>query len=146
MSYAIQCLEEGIISKGGYIDELSLYKRDIPSEVIIEVFQDLIVKGLLSKEYYQNKGHKVLGKMIANTNGFERDKTIKNDSYNSCYKIIFTHSFIFENKKYSLTGYTSYFVGDVLSAREYAKQIKKILKEDKEFPYVNYRIKKETIK
>ena len=91
MNFAIQCLEESIIGSGGYHSELTPYKRGIHPLPILFSFTELICRKLLSKEYYEDKGHKVLGKMIGNTNAFEVDPSKSVDPYkkDETYKISF---------------------------------------------------------
>ncbi len=62
LSFAIQCIEENIIGKGGYADEIDIYNKfEIGRPYIFAAFHELISWKLLSKEYYEGKGHKVLG-------------------------------------------------------------------------------------
>lgn len=91
MSFAIQCLQEGFIGHGGYVDEIEIYNRlKYDQSIVFEAFGELIRDGLLSKEYYEGKGHKVLGKFAKSTNCFEINPEVKNDTYNRLYSLVFT--------------------------------------------------------
>ena len=125
MSFAIQCLQEGLIGHGGYVDEIEIYNRlKCDQSIVFEAFGELIRDGLLSKEYYEGKGHKVLGKFAKNTNCFEIDPEVKNDTYNRSYSL------------------EQIYVGSYKFSLKHAREIKKILATDKDFQKVIFKIRK----
>ena len=130
MSFAIQCLQEGLIGHGGYVDEIEIYNRlKCDQSIVFEAFSELIRDGLLSKEYYEGKGHKVLGRFVKNTNCFEINPEVKNDTYNRSYSLVFTQIQIYEGNKYPF------------KALEHEREIKNILATDKDFQKVIFKIR-----
>lgn len=129
MNFAIQCLEESIIGSGGYHSELTPYKRGIHPLPILFSFTELICKKLLSKEYYEDKGHKVLGKMIGNTNAFEVDPSKSVDPYkkNETYKISFTEKVTYLEKEITVVTYDILFVGSKTKADELKSEMLKMI-------------------
>lgn len=145
MSFAIQCLQEGLIAHGGYVDEIEIYnKLKCDQSIVFEAFSELIHNGLLSKEYYEGKGHKVLGRFVKNTNCFEINPDAKNDNYNHSYLLTFTQIQIYEGKEYSFKNIDQIFVGSYKLALNHANEIKSIFATDKEFQKVIFRIRKNT--
>ena len=142
MSFAIQCMQESIIASGGYASELDPFSRGIPVEYIIEAFNELIHKKLISEEYYEGKGHKVLVKMIGNTNSFEVDPSIKNDKYDESYKITFTEVTNFNGHEFSFVLLTRLFVGSKEKADEYANKFLQMIETFDPKPKVIKEIKK----
>ncbi len=143
MSYAVQCLQEFIIGGGGYASEVDIYhKTKGNTSYIFEAVYGLIKQKLLSDEYYENKGHKVLGKFKDNTNSFEINKEIQNDSYECSYLLTFTQILIHEGEKYYFDTLKEIFVGSYKGALSFAKEIKKMLETEKRFQKVIYKIKK----
>ena len=141
MSFAIQCLQENIIGAGGYVDEIEIYNRiKCDQSIIFEAFGELIHNSLLSKEYYENKGHKVLGRFIGNTNSFEINPKVKNDKYETSYFIEFKKTICVENKKYILKLFNQIFVGDYEASLEHANKLKEILSKEPDFPTIEYTI------
>lgn len=145
MSFEIQCLQEGLIAHGGYVDEIEIYnKLKCDQSIVFEAFSELIHNGLLSKEYYEGKGHKVLGRLVKNTNCFEINPDVKNDNYNHSYLLTFTQIQIYEGKEYSFKNIDQIFVGSYELALNHANEIKSIFATDKEFQKVIFRIRKNT--
>lgn len=143
MSFAIQCLQESIIGTGGYVSEIYLYNRLKGNpDIIFEALGELIHNGFVSKEYYENKGHKVLGRFVKNTNSFEINPEIKNDSYNSSYLLTFTQIQIYEGKKYPFKALDQIYVGSYKTAMNHAREIKSIIATDKYFQKVIFKIRK----
>lgn len=143
MSFAIQCLQESLISHGGYADEIEISKRLKRDQCIVfEAFGELIRKGLLSKEYYEGKGHKVLGRFVKNTNCFEINPEVKNDTYNRSYSLVFTKILIYEGKKYPFKALEQIYVGSYKDSLKHAREIKNILATDKDFQKVIFKIRK----
>ena len=143
MSFAIQCLQESIIGLGGYADEIAIFnKLNCDQSIVFESFGELIHKGLLSKEYYQGKGHKVLGRMKKGTNTFEPNPEVTNDTYNRSYLIAFTQFVNYENKLYPMPTNEFIFVGSYEAALEYARRIKRILDMDDTFQKTVFKIKR----
>lgn len=144
MSFAIQCLQESIIGAGGYVDEIEIYNRiKCDQSIIFEAFGELIHNGLLSKEYYENKGHKVLGRFVGNTNSFEINPEVKNDNYSRSYLLTFTQAQIYEGNKYSFKALEQIFVGSYKAALNHAREIKSILATDKDFQKSIFQIRKQ---
>lgn len=98
-----------------------------------EAFNELIHNGLLSKEYYEGKGHKVLGRFVKGTNCFEINPEAKNDTYNHSYLLVFTQIQIYEGKKYPFKALEQIYVGSYKAAMNHAREIKKTLSTDKDF-------------
>ena len=143
VSFAIQCLQESIIGAGGYVSEIYLYNRlKCNPDIIFEALGELIHNGFVSKEYYESKGHKVLGRFVNNTNSFEINSEIKNDSYNCSYLLTFTQIQIYEGKKYSFKALEQICVGSYKFSLKHAKEIKNILATDKDFQKVIFKIRK----
>ena len=143
MSFAIQCLQEGLIGHGGYVDEIEIYKRlKCDQSIIFEAFGELIRDGLLSKEYYEGKGHKVLGRFVKNTNSFEINPEVKNDTYDHSYLLTFTQIQVYEGKKYPFKALEQIYVGSYKASLNYAGEIKNILSTDKDFQKVILKIRK----
>ena len=146
MSYAIQCLQESIIGAGGYVSEINVYERlKCSQDIIFDAFGELIMKNLLSREFYENKGHKVLGKFIEGTNSFDLDPSIERDDYNHAFFLEFKQ--IYENdkgEKHSFNALDQVFVGSKEAAIEHANKLKEILSTDLDFPVVEYTIKEKT--
>lgn len=143
MSFAIQCLQEGLIAHGGYVDEIEIYNLlKCDQSIVFEAFGELIHNGLLSKEYYEGKGHKVLGRFVKNTNSFEINPEVKNDNYNRSYLLVFIQVQIYEGKEYSFKTFKQIFVGSYKAALNHAKEIKSILAADKDFQKVVYKLKR----
>ena len=142
MSFAIQCFQECLIAHGGYVEEIEIYNRlKCDQSIVFEAFSELIHNGLLSKEYYKGKGHKVLGRFVKNTNCFEINPDVKNDNYNHSYLLTFTQIQIYEGKEYSFENIDQIFVGSYELALNHAKEIKSILATDKEFQKVIFKIR-----
>ena len=140
MSFAIQCLQESLIGHSGYVDEIEIYNRiKCDQSIIFEAFSELIHKKLLSKEYFENKGHKVLGRFIGRTNSFEIDPKIKNDTYETSYFIEFKETVCVEDKKHILKIFNQIFVGDYKTSLKHAKKIGAIISENKE-TIINFQI------
>ena len=145
MSFAIQCLQEGLIGHGGYVDEIEIYNRlKCDQSIVFEAFSELIHNGLLSKEYYEGKGHKVLGRFVKNTNCFEINPEVKNETYYRSYLLTFTQVQIYDGKEYSFKNIDQIFVGSYKLALNHAKEIKSILATDKEFQKVIFKIRTNT--
>ena len=143
MSFAIQCLQESLIGHGGYVDEIEIYNRlKCDQSIVFEAFGELIRDGLLSKEYYEGKGHKVLGRFVRNTNSFEINPEVKNDTYNHSYLLVFKQIQIYEGKKYLFKALEQIYVGSYKSSLNHAKEIKNILATDKDIQKVIFKIRK----
>lgn len=143
MSFAIQCLQEGLIGHGGYVDEIEIYNRlKCDQSIVFEAFGELIRDGLLSKEYYEGKGHKVLGRFARNTNSFEINPEVKNDTYNHSYSLVFKQIHIYEGKKYLFKALEQIYVGSYKSSLNHAREIKNILATDKDFQKVIFKVRK----
>lgn len=146
MSYAIQCLQENIIGAGGYVSEINAYERlKCSQDIIFEAFNELIFKGLLSKEFYENKGHKVLGRFVANTNEFEINPEVKNDDYKHAFLLEFKNV-IYDEKgeKHIFNALSQVFVGSKESAKKQARKLKEILSIEQDFLIVRYRVKEKS--
>ena len=107
---------------------------------ILDAFDDLILNGLLSKEYYENKGHKVLGKIIESPISYEIIYDVKNDIYDSCY-VLAGYDGSEDDKWYYLSLY-QIFVGSYKAAIEHVEEIKKMLAANKTYQDVVFEIKK----
>lgn len=143
MSYAVQCIEENIISVGGYVSEIEMINRfKINQDYVFIAFFELMRDGFLSKEFYQNKGHKVLGRFIERINGFEINPEVEMSSYDCSYLLIFENIIYCEGKKYIIPDLKQIFVGDYKGALTQAREIKKILANDKNSPNVIFKIKR----
>ena len=143
MSFAIQCLQESLIGHGGYVDEIEIYNRlKCDQSIVFEAFGELIRDGLLSKEYYEGKGHKVLGRFVRNTNSFEINPEVKNDTYSHSYLLVFKQIQIYEGKKYLFKALEQIYVGSYKSSLNHAKEIKNILATDKDIQKVIFKIRK----
>ena len=143
MSFAIQCLQESLIGHGGYVDEIEIYNRlKCDQSIVFEAFGELIRDGLLSKEYYEGKGHKVVGRLVQNTNAFEINPEVKNDTYSHSYLLVFKQIQIYEGKKYLFKALEQIYVGSYKSSLNHAKEIKNILATDKDFQKVIFKIRK----
>ncbi len=145
MSYAVQCLQESIIAMGGYVDEIEICKKiNFNRSYIFEAFNDLILHKLLSEEYFENKGHKVLGRFIENTNAFEINPDVKNDEYEESYLLTYTKTVLIESegKEHSFKAKDEIFVGSYKGAKEHAIETKKILLFDKDVLEVTYSLRK----
>ncbi len=143
MSYAVQCIEENIISAGGYANEIEIINGlKINQDYVFVAFFELMRDGFLSKEFYQNKGHKVLGRFIKGTNGFEINPEVEMDSYDRSYLLIFEDIVWHEGIKYIIPDLKQIFVGDYKGALAHAREIKKILANDKHSPNVIFKIKR----
>ena len=137
MSYIIQVIHEGIISTGGYASEIDISnKLTVDNDLIFDAFHELINKSLLSKEYYENKGHKVLGRFIKNTNSVEINPDITNDTYKHYYSISFTEIKIYEGNKYPIGSLEEIFIGGYSAMKKFTRDMKKILLKDKEIDEV----------
>ena len=147
MNYAIQCLQEVLIAHGGYVDELEIYKRlKYGRSIVFVAFDELIYDGLLSKEYYEGKGHKVLGRFVENTNLFEINPEVKNDIYGHSYLLTFIQIQIYEGEKYPFNVLDQLFVGNYKDAMNHARKIKSILATDKDFQKIIFKIRKRDTK
>lgn len=144
MSYAIQCLQEHIIGVGGYVNEVKLFNEFHMNEsILFTAFGELIKRKFLSKEFFESKCHKVLGKFSNNSNTFEVNPNVTNDQYDELYSIEINQSYIFEDgKKYTFYGLKQLFVGTRKAAQEQAQELTKMLKADENFPFAYYRIRK----
>ena len=143
MSYAIPCIQENILATGGYVSEVLVYDRlKCDPDYIFEAFLDLIHQGLLSKEYYQNKGHKVLGRLIAGSNAFEINPEIHNDHYEDSYLLEFTQIVVLEGKEHPLLALSQIYVGDEIEAVKHAEKIKAMLEKDTRFQKTTYSMTK----
>ena len=145
MSYAIPCIQENILATGGYVSEVLVYDRlKCDPDYIFEAFLDLIHQGLLSKEYYQDKGHKVLGRLIAGTNAFEINPEIHNDPYEDSYLLEFTQIVVLEGKEHPFLALSQIYVGDEIEAVKHAEKIKAMLEKDTRFQKTSYTMTKQT--
>ena len=143
MSYAIPCIQENILATGGYVSEVLVYDRlKCDPDYIFEAFLDLIHQGLLSKEYYQDKGHKVLGRLIADTNAFEINPGIHNDPYEDSYLLEFTQIVVLEGKEHPFLALSQIYVGDEIEAVKHAEKIKAMLEKDTRFQKTTYSMTK----
>lgn len=143
MSFAIQCLQESLIGHGGYVDEIEIYNRlKCDQSIVFDAFGELIRDGLLSKEYYEGKGHKVLGRFVRNTNSFEINPEVKNDTYNHSYSLVFKQIQIYEGKKYLCKALEQIYVGSYKSSLNHAREIKNILATNKDIQKVIFKIRK----
>lgn len=143
MSFAVQCIQECLISRGGYVDEIDIYNRiKCDQSYVFEAFKLLILDGLLSGEYYEGKGHKVLGRFVKNTNSFEINPDVKNDIYDHSYLLTFEQIRIYEGKSYSFKALEQIFVGNYKAALTRAREIKNIIAADKDFQKVIFKIKR----
>ena len=143
MSYAIPCIQENILATGGYVSEVDAYDRlKCDPDFIFEAFLDLIHQGLLSKEYYQDKGHKVLGRLIADTNAFEINPGIHNDPYEDSYLLEFTQIVVLEGKEHPFLALSQIYVGDEIEAIKHAEKIKAMLEKDTRFQKTTYSMTK----
>ena len=143
MSYAIPCIQENILATGGYVSEVLVYDRlKCDPDYIFEAFLDLIHQGLLSKEYYQGKGHKVLGRLIEGTNAFEINPEIHNDHYEDCYLLEFAQIVVLEGKEYPFLTFSQIYVGDEIEAVKHAEKIKAMLEKDTRFQKTTYAMTK----
>ena len=143
MSYAIPCIQENILATGGYVSEVLVYDRlKCDPDFIFEAFLDLIHQGLLSKEYYQDKGHKVLGRLIADTNAFEINPGIHNDPYEDSYLLEFTQIVVLEGKEHPFLAFSQIYVGDEIEAVKHAEKIKAMLEKDTRFQKTTYSMTK----
>ena len=145
MSYAISCIQENILATGGYVSEVDAYDRlKCDPDFIFEAFLDLIHQGLLSKEYYQGKGHKVLGRLIAGTNAFEVNPEVQNDPYEDCYLLEFTQIVVLEGKEHPFLTFSQIYVGDEIEAVKHAEKIKAMLEKNTRFQKTTYTMTKQT--
>lgn len=145
MSYAIQGIQENILATGGYVSEVLAYdKLKCDPDFIFEAFLDLIHQGLLSKEYYQNKGHKVLGRLIAGTNAFEINPEVQNDPYEDCYLLEFAQIIVLEGEERPFLALSQIYVGDEIEAIKHAEKIKAMLEKDTRFQKTTYTMTKQT--
>lgn len=145
MSYAISCIQENILATGGYVSEVLAYdKLKCDPDFIFEAFLDLIHQGLLSKEYYQNKGHKVLGRLIEGINAFEINPEIQNDPYEDCYLLEFTQIVILGGKEHPFLAFSQIYVGEEIKAIKHAEKIKAMLERDPRFQKTTYTMTKQT--
>lgn len=146
MSYAVNAIQIGIISRGGYSSELEYIKKyKYEPAYVLSAFREFVHKGFLSKEFFEGKGHKVLGKTIQNSDDFEIDPDAKVESYKEAYSIKVDQGFIFKDdgKLYYADGYDQIYVGSKEGARNQAKQIKEVLlKLNPECPIVHFRVRK----
>ena len=143
MSFAIPCIQENILATGGYVSEVLVYDRlKCDPDFIFEAFLDLIHQGLLSKEYYQDKGHKVLGRLIADTNAFEINPGIHNDPYEDSYLLEFTQIVVLEGKEHPFLAFSQIYVGDEIEAVKHAEKIKAMLEKDTRFQQTTYSMTK----
>lgn len=141
MSYAIQCIQENILATGGYVSEVDVYDRlKCDPDPLFEAFLDLIHQGLLSKEYYQNKGHKVLGRLVTGTNAFEANPEVHNDNYEDCYQLEFTQLVVLEGEEHPFLALSQIYVGDEIEATKHAEKIKAMLERDSRSPKTTYTI------
>lgn len=145
MSFAIACIQENILATGGYVSEVDVYDRlKCDPDYIFEAFLELIHQGLLSKEYYQGKGHKVFGRLIAGTNAFEINPEVHNDNYEDCYLLEFTQIVVLEGKEYPFLALSQIYVGDEIEAVKHAEKIKAMLEKDTRFQKTTYTMTKQT--
>ncbi len=143
MSFAVQCIQEGLIGHGGYVDEIEIYKKIKCSQsYVFEAFVLLIRDGLLSNEYYEGKGHKVLGRFVENTNSFEINPNVRNDAYDRSYLLTFDQIQTYDGKSYSFEALNQVFVGDYKAALSHAREIKNIIATDKDFKKVIFKIRR----
>ena len=118
MSYAGQQIEYALVATE-YADEaifLERYSKLTDSSIVLESFGYFIKNGLMSKEYYYPKGHKVCAKFEGNTNKIVLDhnktKTIASDGINWII-VRFFETIIYEEKTYKIDVYSLVFVGDM---------------------------------
>ena len=143
MSYAIQCIQENILATGGYVSEVDAYDRlKCDPDYIFEAFLGLIHQGLLSQEYYQGKGHKVLGRLIAGTNAFEVNPEVHNDNYEDSYLLEFTQIVVLEGEEHPFLAFSQIYVGEEKEARKHAEKIKAMLERDPRFQKTTYAMTK----
>lgn len=143
MSYAIQCIQENILATGGYVSEVDAYDRlKCDPDYIFEAFLDLIHQGLLSREYYQNKGHKVLDRLIAGTNALEVNPKVQNDNYEDSYLLEFTQIVVLEGEEHPFLAFSQIYVGDEAGATKCAEKIKAMLERDDRFQKTTYTMTK----
>lgn len=102
----------------------------------------MIHDGLLSDEYYESIGHKVLGRFLKNTNSFEINPDVKNDIYDHSYLLTFESIRIYEGKSYSFKALEQIFVGNYKAALSQTREIKNIIATDKDFQKVIFKIKR----
>lgn len=110
--------------------------------IVFAAFGELICDGLHCKEYYEGKGHKVLGRFVKNTNCFEINPEVKNDTYNRSYSLSFTHTQICKGKKYPFKALEQIYFGSYKFSLKYTREIKIILATDKDFQKVIFKIGK----
>ena len=145
MSYAIPCIQENILATGGYVSEVLAYDRlKCDPDYIFEAFLELIYQGLLSKEYYQGKGHKVLGRLIAGTNAFEINPEVHNDPYEDSYLLEFAQIVVLKGEEYPFLALSQIYVGDEIEAVKHAEKIKAMLEKDTRFQKTTYTMTKQT--
>lgn len=145
MSYAIQCIQENILATGGYVSEADAYDYlKCNPDYIFEAFLELIHQGLLSQEYYQNKGHKVLSWLIAGTNALEVNPEVQNDNYEGCYQLEFTQIVVLEGEEHPFLTFSQIYVGDEIEAVKHAEKIKAMLERDSRFQKTTYTMTKQT--
>ena len=143
MSYAIPCIQENILAAGGYVSEVDVYDHlKCDPDYIFEAFLELIHQGLLSKEYYQGKGHKVLGRLIAGSNAFEINPEVHNDPYEDCYLLEFAQIVVLEGKEYPFLALSQIYVGDEIEAVKHAEKFKAMLEKDTRFQKTTYTMTK----
>lgn len=145
MSYAVQNIENFIVGGilGQYVDEIHICKIcPYAPSYIFHAFLDLMRQGLISKEFYENKGHKLLGRYKENNPQiYEKNLDVENDAYQISYILIFQQILVHQGKKYVVSAYPKQvFVGTKKAAKKYAKQMKRILERDKDFQFVSYKI------
>ncbi len=146
MSYIVQCIQESIIGGGGYADEICLCNNlKCDHSYIFDAFKELISNNLLSKEYFEGKGHKVLGRMVKGTNAFEINPEVSNDEYDQSCSIIYNGIMVYEGKPYYLILEEETFVGSILEAEKHADELRKILSRDKDLSGITSNITKRTI-
>ena len=143
MSYAIQCIQECVIAAGGYVNEIEILNRlKCEPDIVFEAFDELIHNGLISKEYYNSKGHKVLGRPIKNTNSFEINPEVKNDIYSRSYLITFNQIVYYEKKRFSFKCLEQIFVGNYEDAINHVRKIKRTLETSEDLQKVVVKIRK----
>lgn len=143
MSYAIQCIQENILTTGGYVSEVLVYDYlKCDPDYIFEAFLELIHQGLLSQEYYQEKGHKVLGRLIAGTNALEVNPEVQNDPYEDSYLLEFTQIVVLEGEEHPFLAFSQIYVGDEAGATKCAEKIKAMLERGDRFQKTTYTMTK----
>ena len=142
MSYAIQCIQEGVIAHSGYVSELDIYNRiKCDPEILDEAFRELIHRGFISKEHFANKGHKVLSRFIEGTNAIEVDPDIENDTYDESYEITISNKEKIHNHKIKFVLVKEVFVGNKKQSEKHAQKLIVMYQNNQQFLDISYKIR-----